>query len=244
MSRIRGPVRVVSRLLWKEALDVLGLAGHALRIDCFARDVVGIPAATKQSSIFVCKIASEGAREIPDRFELMADTLSRARYTGLLLEFGVAQGQSVNFLASRAAPRRIIGFDTFTGLPEDWGSEPRGTFSSGGRLPVVAENVTLVSGLFEKTLPEFLRENTDPVSFVHLDADLYSSTKFVMETLHLAGRFEHGTILLFDEFFGVPRFMSGEYRAWFESAVSRIPHRFLAYSLRSGQVAIQLDACI
>ena len=39
---------------------------------------------------------------------------------GLFLEFGVYKGQSINIL-SKLKPNKIFhGFDTFTGLPEEW----------------------------------------------------------------------------------------------------------------------------
>ena len=39
---------------------------------------------------------------------------------GLFLEFGVYNGSSINIL-SKLRPNKIFhGFDTFTGLPEDW----------------------------------------------------------------------------------------------------------------------------
>jgi hypothetical protein len=57
--------------------------------------------------------------------------------------------------------------------------------------------VTIVKGRFEETLPGFV---VDPgkVLVVHLDADLYASTSFVLRTLR--GALVPGSYLLFDEF--------------------------------------------
>ena len=78
---------------------------------------------------------------------------------GLFLEFGVASGGSINFLAERVPDgTRLHGFDSFEGLPERW-REGRGGgfFDRGGSLPPVAPNVSLHVGWFDATLPAFLR---------------------------------------------------------------------------------------
>jgi len=94
---------------------------------------------------------------------------------GLFLEFGVATGRTIRQIASlRSAP--IYGFDSFEGLPEHWRSGfDKGSFA--GSLPHVPNNVTLIKGLFDETLAKFLLSNPDKVSFLHVDCDLYSSTK-------------------------------------------------------------------
>ena len=39
---------------------------------------------------------------------------------GLFLEFGVYNGASINILSKLKPDKVFHGFDTFTGLPEDW----------------------------------------------------------------------------------------------------------------------------
>jgi hypothetical protein len=118
------------------------------------------------------------------------------------LEFGVATGRSlrwwVEHVQSRAA--RFHGFDTFTGLPEDWGFIPRGTFSTQGIVPDIQDDrVEYHVGLFQETLPGFLEAHAlDRRLIVHLDADLYSATLFVLTSL--ADRLKPGDVLIFDEF--------------------------------------------
>lgn len=132
------------------------------------------------------------------------------------LEFGVASGVAFKWWAARNknASTKLIGFDVFTGLPEDFGVIKKGYFDTGGQLPDLGndERVTFVAGLFQNTLPGFCKEfdfQARPCVF-HLDADLYSATHYTLGTL--APYFKKGDILIFDEF-GVP---THEFRAFTE----------------------------
>jgi hypothetical protein len=123
-----------------------------------------------------------------DRFALLELAARAAKVEGLWLEFGVWQAGSLNHLA-RLTPRRLYGFDSFEGLPERWTPSMRaGAFSTGGVLPRTAENVVLVKGWFQDTLP----------ALIHIDCDLYKSARFVL--LELRSRIRPGTVIVFDEF--------------------------------------------
>jgi hypothetical protein len=69
-------------------------------------------------------------------------------------------------------------------------------------LPHVSSNVTLIKGWFDQTLPPFLEKHPAPVSFLHVDCDLYSSTKTIFDSLRT--RFRPGTVIVFDEYFNYP----------------------------------------
>jgi Methyltransferase domain len=135
----------------------------------------------------------------------------------LWLEFGVFEGRTINYI-STFTNDRVYGFDSFEGLPEDWRHGfGKGTFNRNGRLPMVRPNVELVKGWFSDTLPKFLEMHKDQqVSFLHLDADLYSSTKFVLDTLK--PYLHPQCILVFDELVNYPGYdgETGELRAWYE----------------------------
>ena len=119
----------------------------------------------------------------------------------LYLEFGVHRGESIRMWSELLThtDTKLVGFDSFEGLPEDWTAiDGKGTFSTGGQAPVLADRrVKFVPGWFDATLPGF---EVPPHKrlIVHLDADLYSSTKTVLDALerHIVV----GTYLLFDEF--------------------------------------------
>jgi len=80
------------------------------------------------------------------------------------LEFGVAGGQSFRwFLSQNADPEsRFYGFDTFTGLPEDFGVYKKGMFNNNTAPPQIDDKrVKFYQGLFQQTLPGFLNEMDD-----------------------------------------------------------------------------------
>lgn len=145
------------------------------------------------------------AGAVPELYDQVAATLGQGPL--LYLEFGVASGGSMRRMTERFTHReaRFVGFDSFEGLPEDWhqpwGTQPRGTYSMGGRVPATTDpRVSFVPGWFQNTLPAFLAANPlgghRPI-LVHYDADLYSSTLFILATLWQATA-EY--FFIFDEF--------------------------------------------
>jgi hypothetical protein len=118
----------------------------------------------------------------------------------LYLEFGVFQGASLRIWSKllRNPLSSLHGFDSFEGLPEAWNTAPKGTYDAKGILPQFDDpRITLHKGWFHETLPGFvLPEHTCLV--LNLDADLYSSTKYVLDTLREA--ICPRTIIIFDEF--------------------------------------------
>jgi len=149
--------------------------------------------------------------------------------SGLVVEFGVWRGKSISFFAS-LTKERIYGFDSFEGLREDWkGAKlPKGTFNLGGVLPSVPDNVTLVKGWFQDTLPLFLREHPEPFSFLHVDCDTYESTAFVLNAAK--DRIQKGTVIVFDEYFGYRGWRLAEYKAWQEFVAAHdLSYEYVAF---------------
>jgi hypothetical protein len=133
---------------------------------------------------------------------------------GLWLEFGVCSGRTIN-LISKCTDNTVYGFDSFYGLPEDWGNhQEKGTYTRDGNLPTVNHNVELVVGLFEDTLDSFLKKYKGPIAYLHLDADLYSSTKFVLDKV--CDRIVEGTVISFDEIYNYSEYADHEIKAWVE----------------------------
>ena len=150
--------------------------------------------------------------------DLISAAASRANLGGLFLEFGVASGRTIRHLAGLVPKVQLYGFDSFQGLPEDWRTDfGKGAFS--GSLPPVPANVSLVQGWFNESLPEFLKTHEGNVSYLHVDCDLYSSTKCVFDLL--SERIVSGTIIVFDEYWNYPGWRDHEFKAFEELKSSK-----------------------
>lgn len=163
--------------------------------------------------------------KIQSAWQIPCSEQQKARYLSLehaleqvtiptFLEFGVDTGATINFIASKIGGI-IYGFDSFFGLPQDWtGGFPAGSFNRNGQKPDVAANVELIVGLFEDTLPEFTKTHNNAWGFIHIDCDLYSSTRTVFD--HIGKNIVPGTIIAFDELinYGSPdEYLNGEFKA-------------------------------
>ena len=118
------------------------------------------------------------------------------------LEFGVANGGSFYWwLKNHSNPSsKFSGFDTFTGLPEDYGPFKKGEMSNGNEVLKTADTrASFYQGLFQQTLPGFLKTfNNKALTIIHMDADLYTATLFTLTSF--APFLKKGDIIIFDEF--------------------------------------------
>jgi hypothetical protein len=161
---------------------------------------------------------------------------------GEILEFGVYKGSTINYFSDRLFGRKIFGFDSFEGLPEQWrpGFE-KGHFALNGNLPPVRENITLVKGWFEESIPYFLLNyGCERIGLLHIDCDLYSSTKTIFNLL--GEKISSGTIIIFDEYFNYPGWSFGEFKA-FQEFVSEnnITYSYIGYNANHEQVALIIN---
>ena len=173
-----------------------------------------------------------------DRLAHLEYALSQ-RQPGPIVEFGVYKATTTNFIAQQCPETTVYGFDSFEGLPEQWSGNrfSRRNFNRRGRLPKVVKNVELVVGLFQDTLPDFVKRVTGPFAVVHIDCDIYSSTDYVLT--RLADRMTNGCVLIFDEFFNYHGYHLHEFKA-FQEFLSRTPLKpeYLAFS--GQQVSVRL----
>ena len=185
---------------------------------------------------------------------------------GVVCEFGVGSGRSLRMIQEiLPLGTPIHGFDTFTGLPQPWGEEPAGAYSTGGVVPYMEGEVLFHRGLFADAIPAYLdtvrREEEEeeeeetraggkgvddgdeaayhPLAFAHVDCNLYGSTLDVLETLY--SRIVPGTVIVFGQYLGHPTWRQDEFRAWRE-ACKRFgwQYRYLGFSLSTMQAVVQV----
>ena len=137
---------------------------------------------------------------------------------GDIVECGVGRGKSLFYLGYISkllnSNKHIYGFDSFEGFPEptkedsSYRNPKRGEWSFANMALVrnrylfagmgdfFNTNVTLIKGFFNVSM----KGNNLPsrISFLHIDADLYQSTKDVIESLYF--RLSKGAIVLLDEY--------------------------------------------
>ena len=171
--------------------------------------------------------------------DLRRTAIALAPTDGLLMEFGVWKALWINRMATWTPDREWYGFDSFEGLPEPWSVCRAGVFSL-DELPQVPPNVTLVKGWFNDSLPRFLAEHNGTVAFVHVDCDLYSSTKTVLELLK--PRLQVGTTLVLDDFLIEPGWQQQEHKAWFDfiDEHPQIKWKYLGYQQEWPSVGVQI----
>jgi hypothetical protein len=168
---------------------------------------------------------------------LVSYALDQVSKDGLYLEFGVGRGKSMRWIAPRV-DGTVHGFDSFEGIQEHWNGNPIGSFAQSKR-PKVPDNVLFHVGYFDATLPGFLETYADPVAFLHVDCDLYSSTVTIFESL--GSRLQPGAIVLFDEYYNFHRWQQHEFRAFQEYVEkSGVRYEYIAFSVTGQQVAVRI----
>ena len=130
------------------------------------------------------------------------------------------------------------GFDTFEGLPEDWGPIPKGTYSSFGKVPNIKGGEFII-GEFENSLPRFFAEKRPLAGLINFDADLYASTLCAL--VHSKAVIDEETVLIFDEFIINSGWEKDEFRALNEFCeANECDYEVIAISLYTKQVMVRL----
>ena len=169
-------------------------------------------------------------------------------------EFGVAHGQFITnaYHISRhyqnLSDMLFFGFDSFEGLPDikhekdrDSGWDKRYFYFNiksvkqelkKSRVPT--NKITLIPGFYDKSLNEqtAIENNLTKVSYVHIDCDLYASTKPVLD--FIKPFLIQGAIIDFDDYFCYESSELGEPKAfqeWLESNPDIKVRPFSRYSV-------------
>jgi len=178
------------------------------------------------------------------RLELLEHALNLVRLDGFCAEFGVYRGASLAFIANRI-DTVIYGFDSFEGLPSDWFFDYRkGFFSLDGEAPRIEAsqyNFRLVQGWFENSVPAFAAQVDGPAAFLHIDCDIYDSTRTVLEGL--ADRIVPGTVIVLAEYLNYPGWERHEHRAFAEFCQAHaVRYRYAAFTPNAFSAAVVIEA--
>lgn len=140
---------------------------------------------------------------------------------GAVVECGVGTGSTLVMLSylagAEGAGRTVYGFDSFEGFPEpseedrswrnpqkgEWRfaeEEVRRALDIAGIFTAYPQlKIELRKGWFSETLPAF----RDTIAFLHVDADLYHSTRDILR--HLYPLVAQGGIIAFDDYRDIGR---------------------------------------
>lgn len=107
---------------------------------------------------------------------------------------------------------QVYFFDSFQGLPETYDKEDgvfqTGTFSSSKKQFIKAvydyskykiKAQSIIEGFYDKSLIDVKYQNLLKPSVIHIDVDLYSSTKLVLD--YIKPFLQKGCIILFDDWY-------------------------------------------
>ena len=147
--------------------------------------------------------------------------LSENKVEGDIVECGVGDGQTLSYILfnltynEKHFNRRYIGFDSFEGFPEpsDKDNSPRnpkkGEWNHIDKEFVISnlndlgfenihyEKIKFIKGFFERTFQQE-KDIITKISLLHIDCDLYSSTKISLETWF--DKVEKNGLIVFDEY--------------------------------------------
>ncbi len=182
-----------------------------------------------------------------EAFRRAFEYLKGTGVAGDIAEFGTLHGYTARLMATLMVEMDVPGclwlYDSFTGLPADMSSvdadsyevKTNKTWWAGAMaLPPGTDvlirrvlsrvlpdaRLQVVKGYFNKTLPK--TRPSQRLALVHVDCDLYTSARYVLDQLLVAGLLQDGCLILCDDYNcnrGNPQM--GERRAMSEAFASQ-----------------------
>lgn len=207
--------------------------------------------ASREPFAFLDKVGRKNTidRVYEETFNNIFILLSALRLQGDIFEFGVFQGYTARLFARYMQKfcledTSLHLFDSFEGLPEEKEMDKNSyEYSSGvwkkGSLSVCKgmedyiqkklskilseKRVHVVKGFFEDTFESYFNKPMK-AKLIHIDCDLYSASKYVLDFLFSHEIIQDGTLVIFDDWMtslGNPNL--GQRKATFE-VLSKYPH--------------------
>jgi hypothetical protein len=136
---------------------------------------------------------------------------------GLYLDFGTLTGNCIKFMCNLLPNEIVYGFDCYTGYPEKFGVQVKGAWAIACPKGMPSNSI-IVQGLFEDTLEKFLREKQQKINVIHIDCDLYTSTRCVLD--NCLPYIQEGTIVQFNGLFNRNVFAKGDTLYWFNDELT------------------------
>ena len=158
------------------------------------------------------------------------------------LEFGVFKGTTYTIWVNgnKNPQSKFAGFDTFSGLPEDWGSEKKGSYSAEGKLPAIDDpRSEFQVGLIQDTLPGYVKKisKTDK-KVIHIDVDLYNAS--LVTLVYLQPVLQKNDVIIFDDFFTFTK-TTHEFKAFCDFFdLFKMEYKPL-YKCRGGHLVIEIS---
>ena len=193
----------------KEKSQLLSLLSNVSKGKDLLRDWINL------EPIYVGKKTSADYRSSIQKH--LIESTKHITIDGHWCEFGVREGRSLHWIIEEYPKQVVHAFDSWEGLPEDWDHGTGKVADMSCDPPNVPDHIQLHKGWFKDTVPRWKAENKGPVAFLHMDADIYSSTKEVLSMLN--AQIVPGTVITFDEICNFR--LSGKMSKWQD-------HEFLA----------------
>jgi hypothetical protein len=157
-------------------------------------------------------------------FERVIDYLRSVQCRGPVVEFGTCTGFTArticDLMNSRDFEEHLYMYDSFEGLPETTGTPDEQSYEvqtnkvwHSGAMAVPpryeekiwealvtvrpAEKLHIVKGFYDQTLDAGLPN--EKCSLIHIDCDIYTSTKYVLEKLAEKDLYQDGCVIMFDD---------------------------------------------
>lgn len=184
-------------------------------------------------------------------FEKIFKYVKINKIEGSYLEFGVYRGKSfVLALNTRKKlnikEMKFFAFDSFTGLHESEGdvfhkfqfaNSKKNFMNLLSKLGFTFEDIEIVEGLYSESLKKKINIKA---AVVHIDCDLYSSTKDVLE--FISPLLSHGSIIIFDDWYSFSNKEDqsnyGEQKAFYEWPLR---HKFKDFELIKSKAFIMMS---
>lgn len=232
-----------------EAIHAATLGNHTSEYEIFVRDLT-----TALSNRALRPLRAKTLSMIAESsLDFFLREKAHNATNGAWAEFGVFRGGSTRKILQRytelvAAPAVLHGFDSFRGLPERWDmgeghwNPGAGSFQVGGKPPFQDGRVRWHAGWYSETAQVWAKElarSGKQISFLHMDADLYSSSAQVFEALeeHLAP----GAWIVFDELINYPTFAQHAILALYEM-VRRTRRQLVVVGMQGPSIETDTDA--